>query len=264
MRKYALTGGFLLLAVVFWLQSTPRFRLEQAAWYVRQGRPAGAVSLCKKIKRRMAAGGSLTRGAPGIEEIDLKLAVLYDRMGLRGAAMQSFYSAVTRDIAVFSRSKVLPETDAEYRGLVLALLENRTMLKALRSFDAPGRALPEELPWSRYAQVAGRLREYSETGEGEYYFRLGDALLEAGLWEEAREFLTRRIVRYHNPVTVLAYLQKRYGSARHRQLRAHIWGERGVYVVLEDFESGDLPVFSPWVRTSMPQVHEHTLVPGAG
>ena len=89
-------------------------------------------------------------------------------------------------------------------------------------------------------------------------------MLEARLWEEAREFLTRRILRYHDPVTVLAYLQKKYGSAQYRPLRAHIWGERGVYVVLEDFEDGDLPVFSPWVRTSMPQVHEHTLVPGAG
>jgi len=122
--------------------------------------------------------------------------------------------------------------------LAIGLLEGGQYAKAAAEFRRIKDLYPDFQYADKYEDIAKYMEKQGMVPSGEkFYFAVGDSYIKKQLFDDAREFYTKRILRYGiNPMRVLSYLKKMY--SRDTYIREKTWGG-DIYVTLEDFESSE-------------------------
>jgi tetratricopeptide (TPR) repeat protein len=89
-------------------------------------------------------------------------------------------------------------------------------------------------------------------------FAFGEGYVKKKMWKEARNYYTREILKYLNPIVVLEQAGKLYNTDSQFDIKRKIWGE-DIFVVLEDFEDSTNPVLIEWTMDAAPLINAHTI-----
>jgi len=88
--------------------------------------------------------------------------------------------------------------------------------------------------------------------------KYGNQLVLSGNLDLARDFFTRQILSYLTPAEALVLVHGAYGQPGSASVRRKIWGD-DIFVVLEDFEKLERPIFYNWSSTQKVYAKTHAI-----
>lgn len=246
MRRASIKISILVLiaacAVFLQFRSLPAQRVRQARSLASTGRIDQAIRVYESVLRKQSVVHSPNKDL--VVYARLRLAELFDKKGMRSRAMQEYYRCVIAVPEARRQTMLRPQTPDERRDFAMTILEERPGKQALEYLESLNDFGAD---WGVYREIAGTVSMDPDM----YYYALGSAYIERQLFEEARIYLTSRILRYVHPLSVLRYCFGKYAGADSDLIIEKVWG-RGIYVTLENFEHGAYPVLSHWVSRSPP------------
>ncbi len=226
---------FILFLLIVYLNSTNWFRMVYADIYIGHSDYARAISIYKKILRKSSVGTSSERS--GLSFIYYKLGNLYSKLN-------------ETNMAILNYSKTDQMSSGENISFAMGALESGKWKDALRVFTELKSNSKSTGFYEKYMVAAeGLMKTRESSGSDSFYFAIGDAYIENKLFDEAKEFFTRRILLYEiDPINVLAYVYKRYDNDT--DIKRRVWGN-SFYVTLEQSKGDPLNTLSSYIISNL-------------
>jgi len=236
-----------------WFSSNAWFRLKQTDYYKSKGRPTEAIQLYNKVLRKNYVKKSLNDKI--LTKIHFDLGHLYAEFKLRNLAIESYAQGSAGAFGIAIEDYYLKGELDKDKLFAVGLLEAGKWGQAIKGLERLKQFYPSFEDVERYINTAVDLRTANLSPEDKgFLFSVGDAYIRNGLFDEAREFFTKRILDYGiESLEVLSYIHKTYGS--NLEIKQKIWGDE-FYVTLEDFETIELRL-SKWVSNTNSRVKSH-------
>lgn len=253
--KFILFFLFCISLIALQIGSTACFRVRLADYFCRNHEYAKCISVYSRVLVRNNIKQSLSSQA--LSEIYSTLADAYAQIDLRNAAIKAYSEAAAENpVAVLASYN----NTSLQRGLLPAIgvLESGNFDIALEKFKSLTKLYPDSSVLDMYTATADMLLKNPVSGSDiSIYFSIGDAYISNGLFNEAKEFFTKRIIDYGvGPMDVLRYLNKQYSPSI--SVKRHVWGDN-IYVVLESFEAIS-PRLSRLMSNLRSRVKSHSIV----
>ncbi len=211
-----------------YLNSTTWFRLKLADYYMRTQNYDKAVFIYKKALRK--------------ENFNLgynaKVKVNFIELQLRDAYLKSA-------VYHFNEGNLyLKDLDPETLNLPFfdkTMQEYIKITKLYEDYKKIFTFIPEVIK-NKWDKI---IKESHET-KMESCFAFGEQYVKKGMWQAAKTFYTKTIIKYLNPAVVLERLDTLYNIDERSDIKEKIWGDE-IFVTLEDFEDTTMPVLDPWI-----------------
>lgn len=209
------------LLFCLWLESTSWFRLERLEFDIRNHNYDHVDLVTQILRKEKAVGAPESK----LSSLNAKFtnvfvqAALETKLRTTNHLQSSHWSWDSFHSAMAEYEKILA-VDRDYR--ILAKAVSLTVGKEWE--DALRRSMDEKR---------------------KICLRMAGQLIREEKWGQARDFTTKKILKYLNPVEVLELLNVEFNAPSASGIREKIWGD-AIYVVLEDFEDTDKPVLSGW------------------
>ncbi len=254
--KYRLFIWLLCLIVpALYLDSAIWFRLKRANFYQKKQEYSRAIEIYRKILRKDSLVKKIDLRT--FFKINFSLGYLYADLDLDNLSIEHYAKGAMR---------FLPNNiDGYYRHndldkdklLAIGLIEAGCFKEAKREFEKLGQLYPNFKIAQNYINLIRNLEKNNIIAtDDNFLFLIGDYYIKSGLFQEARDFFTKRIIDYgRDYLKVLTYLNTNY--AQDKEIIKRVWGEN-IYVSLEDFE--DLyPKFVPWLADTKERLRRHLI-----
>jgi tetratricopeptide (TPR) repeat protein len=241
-----------LAAIAFFERNSYSLRLKIADSYIKNKKYEDAIVQYKKILRKDKVLKSLKNQTIG--KIYFQLGNLYSKLKLRNLAIEH-YAWAAKNYWDFDGNQYYTKSLIDLT-MPIGLLEAGEWEKARIEFRNTKELLRGYFPeYETYLSLIDELKnEDVSTGSKNFVFLLGDSYIQFGLFDEAREFFTKRILDYGvDHLEVLKYLNNKYGN--NKEIIQKIWGN-DIFVILEDFEEVDTQLVN-WVSTHSGKVNSH-------
>jgi len=246
---------FCSILVSLWLNSSCWFRLKLIDYYKDKGQPKKVIQLYNKILRRNNIKEELNNET--FVEIYFGLGFLYAGFNLSNLAIESYARGSEKSVEAVIGSYYQRDDFKQDRLIAIGLLEAGKSKAAINELQRLKRIYPNFENAEKYISVADALLTMDLAVDDEFYFKLGDAYIQYGLFDEARNFFAKRILYYGiNPIQMLTYLHQNYSESR--EVIRRVWGD-DIYVTLEDFEVLN-PQLIQWVSKIKVKVNRHSIV----
>lgn len=241
-KRWTILIILFLILLALWLNSTTWFRLKLADYYMREQNYDKAISICKKILRKE----NLTAGYQILDSVGIfkerLITFLLTNAYLKNAEShfeqaKDYFKPTTLDFHLFDRAMT------EYEEI------NRLYEDCQKTFAS----IPEELS-NKWQEILKKSNEEKSKA----CFAFGQEYIKRKMWQEARIFYTKKILKYLNPVAVLEKLDRLYNTDEYLDIKEKVW-RQDIFVTLEDFEDSNDPVLIEWPIDAKPIVNAHVI-----
>jgi tetratricopeptide (TPR) repeat protein len=243
------------MTLALYLDSTIWFRLKKADFYQKRQEYSRAIEIYKKILRKDSLAKKIN--VKTLFKINFSLGYLYASLDLDNLSIKHYAKGAMRFLPNNIDRYYCHNDLDKNKLLAIGLIEAGCFKEAKREFEKLGQLYPDFKIAQNYINLIRNLEKNNIIAtDDNFLFLIGDYYIKSGLFQEARDFFTKRIIDYGiSYLRVLTYLNTNY--SQNKDIVKRVWGGN-IYISLEDFE--DLyPKFIPWLADNKEKLKRHLI-----